>query len=564
MLRSESYKLFIKQKMWILILVFFVAKICSVVIEGYDSTYMIDGNEKYYVEYLEKYGGKVSEEKSKEIEKEYEELQFDSENELLIHEQKYMAFQVVYNQYVFQRDKGCGYVFDTRGWQSIFEHDSMDFLLVLCIIIIVTELWGNEYEKDMQIILWTCKNGKHKVPAAKTCMGIISSIIISVLFQLIKIVYLAGTVGLKHGNYPLQSLEFFQKYEYDISITSALVIVFIFRIAGAILLSLFAGLICIAIKKKTISLITTSAFMLLSVIVFRSENVLYYLPLPCGPIIGVGYIWPSRYESTFVDGENVYQCIFHGIPMNNMKLMLVLFVLEIIILSIICVFLFSKAIKINFLSKIMNKKKVALSIILLSFVVSGCGSAQKDMSENTIFIGKDDTQGKADWSGGTIAIDNENTNILYTDRDGNEEELIKDVFDTDIKISKIFVWDDYCYYLLEDKENDGICIKRMNLKNYDIKTIYSSLDKNIEDFYGIVEEKRDINDMMNSFEDIKWFFVTDEDIYYKKRYSITKINIQSGKKSTLVTGVADDDITYKNKKIYYSDANGNSENVQCK
>ena len=104
MLRSESYKLFIKQKMWILILVFFVAKICSVVIEAYDSKYMIDGNEKYYVEYLEKYGGKVSEEKSKEIEKEYEELQFDSENELLIHEQKYMAFQVVYNQYVFQRD----------------------------------------------------------------------------------------------------------------------------------------------------------------------------------------------------------------------------------------------------------------------------------------------------------------------------------------------------------------------------------------------------------------------------------------------------------------------------
>ena len=46
MLRSESYKLFIKQKMWILILVFFVAKICSVVIEGYDSTYRIDGNEK--------------------------------------------------------------------------------------------------------------------------------------------------------------------------------------------------------------------------------------------------------------------------------------------------------------------------------------------------------------------------------------------------------------------------------------------------------------------------------------------------------------------------------------
>ena len=51
---QESYKSFIKQKIWIFIMILLVIRMVSVCITGYDSHYMIDENEKYYNEYLEK------------------------------------------------------------------------------------------------------------------------------------------------------------------------------------------------------------------------------------------------------------------------------------------------------------------------------------------------------------------------------------------------------------------------------------------------------------------------------------------------------------------------------
>lgn len=49
---QESYKSFIKQKIWIFIMILLVIRMVSVCITGYDSHYMIDENEKYYNEYL--------------------------------------------------------------------------------------------------------------------------------------------------------------------------------------------------------------------------------------------------------------------------------------------------------------------------------------------------------------------------------------------------------------------------------------------------------------------------------------------------------------------------------
>lgn len=49
---QESYKSFIKQKIWIFIMILLAVRMVSVCITGYDSHYMIDENEKYYNEYL--------------------------------------------------------------------------------------------------------------------------------------------------------------------------------------------------------------------------------------------------------------------------------------------------------------------------------------------------------------------------------------------------------------------------------------------------------------------------------------------------------------------------------
>ena len=157
MLMQEIYKLFTKQKIWIFIMILLAVRMVSVCITGYDSHYMIDENEKYYNEYLKKYEGKITDAKQKEIEKEYKKIN-SSSNELLASEQKNKAFQVIYDQFTYEKEKGSGYILETRGWQSILEHDSLDFSLIICIIIVMTALWGNEYETQMDMMLRSCKN----------------------------------------------------------------------------------------------------------------------------------------------------------------------------------------------------------------------------------------------------------------------------------------------------------------------------------------------------------------------------------------------------------------------
>ena len=74
MLQVEIKKIVFHQK-WLLLLLLslaFYAVLCTV--GGYDSSYVIDRNEDTYLAYINRWQGKVTEEKSKEMESEYEEV----------------------------------------------------------------------------------------------------------------------------------------------------------------------------------------------------------------------------------------------------------------------------------------------------------------------------------------------------------------------------------------------------------------------------------------------------------------------------------------------------------
>ena len=177
------------------------------------------------IEYLKKYEGKITDAKQKQIEKEYKKIN-SSSNELLASEQKNKAFQVIYDQFIYEKEKGSGYILETRGWQSILEHDSLDFSLIICIIIVMTALWGNEYETQMDRMLRSCKKGKYQTPFAKVVLGDILSVVLSAIISIHSDHIYGRSVGFPHGNYPVQSLKFFQNSSYHITLKSAVVMVF--------------------------------------------------------------------------------------------------------------------------------------------------------------------------------------------------------------------------------------------------------------------------------------------------------------------------------------------------
>lgn len=561
MLMQESYKLFIKQKIWIFIMILLAVRMVSVGVTGYDSHYMIDENEKYYNAYLKKYEGKITDAKQKQIEKEYKRIN-SSGNELLASEQKNKAFQVIYDQYTYEREKGSGYILETRGWQSILEHDNLDFSLIICIIILMTALWGNEYETQMDMMLRSCKKGKYQTPFAKVMLGGIISIALSAIFQLIQIIYLAGSVGLSHGNYPIQSLKFFQHSSYHITLSSAVVMVFIIRLIGAVLLAFMTMLINIWIKRKTVSMIISMAGIVLTTIIFRSDSMIYKLPLPLGSLKAAGYLWPSQFDSQYVGSELVKVCTFKEISHRMFMAVNAMFMAEMVILGVLCVIFFSK-----WRIKKIHIYKKTIRLMTICFIAStlfatGC-SQNTNHSKVEVSISKEDTQEKAVWNGKTIEIDYDNNNIIYTDKSGKKEMLIRDVFPSKLIIQKIFIYQNDCYYLSENDESNGICIRKIDLKSFDNTLIYDSTDENIENYFGIIQKQKTYDEEFNDTEETKWFFVTDGYIYWKKKFYIAQVDIKSGKKKMIAEGVSDDKITYANGILRYVNAEGNIEMCKC-
>lgn len=560
MLMQESYKSFIKQKIWIFIMILLVIRMVSVCITGYDSHYMIDENEKYYNEYLKKYEGKITDAKQKQIEKEYKKIN-SSSNELLASEQKNKAFQVIYDQFIYEKDKGSGYILETRGWQSILEHDSLDFSLIICIIIVMTALWENEYETQMDMMLRSCKKGKYQTPFAKVVLGDILSVVLSAIFQFIQIIYMAGSVGLPHGNYPVQSLKFFQNSSYHITLKSAVVMVFIIRLIGAALLAFMTMLINIWIKRKTVSMIISMSAIILTSIIFRSGSAIYRLPLPLGPLKAAGYLWPSQFDSQYVGSKLVKVCTFKEIPHGSFIAVNAMFLGEMIILGVLCVIFFSKW----RIKKIHTYKKM-IRIMTLCFIASilfatGCS---KSTNHNEVSISKEDTQEKTVWNGKKIEIDDENNNVIYTDESGKKENLIRDVFPSKLTIQKIFIYGNDCYYLSENDESNGICVRKINLKNLDDTLVYDSTDENIENYFGMIQKQKKYEEYFNDAEDTKWFFVADGYIYWKKKYYIAQVDIKSGKKKIIAEGVSDDKIIYTKGILRYVDADGNTKISGCR
>ena len=138
---------------------------------------------------------------------------------------------------------------------------------------------------------------------------------------------------------------------------------------------------------------------------------------------------------------------------------------------------------------------MTLCFIVSTLFTTGC-SKNTNYSEVKVSISKEDTQEKAAWNGKTIEIDDDNNNIIYTDENGKKENLIRDVFPSKLAIQKIFIYENDCYYLSENDESNGICVRKINLKNLDDTLVYDSTDENIENYFGMIQKQKNMKNIL--------------------------------------------------------------------
>ena len=578
----EWKKIFIKQRgIWI-IFIMVLLKVILTVSNGYDSHYIINQNPDGYSFYINQYKGKLTEKKEQEIKSEYyavghatgkleelsnqwqegkiDQIQYNSLSRKYYERQKNRAvFNVVYNQYYYAKEApNLRYIIDGRGWNTLLSYDNPDFLLLLCLIFILTPLFCNEYESGMNALLLSSRNGKYKTGIYKLSAGIILAVGITALFSFIEFICINNLVGLNDGRFPLQSLEFFQNSDYYISMNQAFIIVVLFRILGAMLLAACISILGTFSRKSIITLFLGSVLMFLPYIFLKGNSLLYYLPLPSGLLSGVGYLWGTSYISTLDQSGNAVNMIqFQKIDKAGLGFLLTGYGVETGLLLLCCLKKYS-----GYTLKFQNLKNRTKMIccclgmvVVCSIVFTGCA---KEKIEDHFTVNALESIKYGETNRYSINFDISNKNITAVNKKNGEIiDLIREPFDQDNEICTIFVHEEWCYYLSRIPQIEGIRVFGIDMQNFEQKLIFNNVKENKEDFFGILYKGNAINNFsekINTYLPIFCFFFNKEYIYYGINYQIIQINRTTGKETVVVSNILEwKPLFYHNGDIYYVD-----------
>lgn len=547
----ECKKIFIKQKALIYLILIFLMKLMNIFAVGYDSNYMIDENESYYLEYMNQYEGKITEATRDSIEQEYDRIYHQTDNDYLS-SSKEKAFQVIYHQYTYEEKSGGGYIFDSRGWETLLQHNNVDYILLVGIIILATLIFATEYENDMQDLLLASRKGRGTSVHIKLWIGICGAALLALMFQICQCIYLYLKVGLPHGNYPLVCLEFFEDTGWNCELWQAYGCILLLKVLGAVFVSIAAMFAVILVKRTVLSMAVSTAGWLVADIVLGQGSMAYRTPL--GLLKAAGYFWPDQYVSAVSNSGNfVKKYTFHEISQGKLRICILCFL---IILAFIYMLSILKYLKYPVKRISLHKKKIILSVFLICFSVTaleGCGS---DRQKEQYFKVSEESQDEYNGSGFNLQIDHENNNIIYTDNNGTRYDLIRDVFPLQADISRIFVDGNLCYYLMENENDNGIYIRCVDLDTFSDRFIYSDMEENTEDLYGLLSDDKSVEEIFDDLDSTKCFFVANQYIYLNKENYIRRINRFTHCSKRIAEEVADKEITYHNGILSYTDFQG--------
>lgn len=547
MIILELRKIFRKQHLFSFFTVMFITACIYQVILGYDTTNVIRNSEKYYTSFFKKYEGKITTEKTQQIKKEYRKIETDSGN-TLSNKQKKQAFESFYHIYLYETDSGSGYITDTRGWETILCHDGINYFMVIVVILLGIISFSTEYENDMEImIISSC--GRNRVTICKLLIGIIGGVITSLLFQMISVIYLSASVGLKNGSYPLNTIEFFENSKYTISLIQALLIKVGLNVLGNIMLVCVVMFFAVLIKKREISIVLSLLYVILPVMIFSKSSAMYRIPCAAALLSGSGFFWPDMYSNDIIDNNLTRIKTFEALDKKYFAGILLVSCFVIVILLFIIFLKFSH----------YHLKKRFLTGIIICLILTGC--SKNSAGGDVVIDGTLNGQISLSKDEYVYYID-QNEDVVYRkDNSNNTVAVTRNVFPLSGRITNIYLSEDKCYYLLENDRNVGISVYSVDLNSFKNELVYSSGGDNTEDFYGLADkESSDASEILENIATVKWFFVTDKYVYYQKESVIYKCPITGRKQYVIDENVSDGEIRYSNGILYYKDAYGEQEN----
>lgn len=467
------------------------------------------------------------------------------------------GFLVLFEQYAEAKENITNrYLLNTNAWDALLSKESLDVPLVIFTMIIACVCFGVEIYSEMDILLRSSQRGERKLGLFKLFVVIMLSVISVVLEHLIRIAFLQVKYGFTHGEYPLQSLNFFKEYTGAVSLFEAGLGIFFWKVLGCTMWCIIISAFMVLFRKYSFTMVASIAGLILTYIGISPAHIKYCLPGPLGALLGTGFYKGSSYNVSEYCGEKIYT--FIQLSGKIKAIILGIDILLILMLSIYVIYKYS-----NCWSPIIHLKKKTVSCIAVFLIgvsiMTGC--AREDKTNTCIFNFANSANYETEKYLLYDEFKNLQTYVMVRDKNtGETTELVKDPYRENKEIVNAFYADrQYAYYLemTRDKEGkymvneyDEISLVRVCLEDFSSKKLFScSIKTTTGDIFGINKHKNENYDLLG----LSSFFVYENTFYFMTiDGEVYAVNLMTGNRKLLFTcdGIS---LSFCNGAFYYTD-----------
>ena len=487
------------------------------------------------------YDGKISESEYKKESREIEKV-LERQN----------GFEVIYQQYLYICENAGNRCFlQTNGWMGLLGKGTLNFILFLGILLIVTPVFCSEYSCQMDTLILTAREGRK---SALYKLLIITTVVLflSLCISLIEYGFYRFKYGLPDGDYPIQSIRYFADSSKDISLLQGYAAIGLLRMFGGVFLALLLLFISVLAKKYAVTLLTGAVSVILPYIGL-SKTSIYRLPLPLPFLLGTDFFAGNIVLRDALKGDE--KIVFAEVDTVTL---LALLSVSVLLCTLAAVWIL-RCNSNRWLMKSGRKKRGTLAVMLgLALAVTGCSGCEKTGSvvynSSAVF----------DCMGYEIIRDAETFDYYLRDASTKEtyplaRSPVFGVFSEDEEIRACYVCPPYLYYTTSVMESHvnrvgnyntnmtKVSVVELNLDTFEEKTIFEQITDSGRSLLGIDYETGD----KWQFLDFHYaFFLNDESIFFLGNDGLTQVDRFTGKTLKLDIPV-NGNISFDGENIFY-------------
>lgn len=570
MLKSELKKLLISRKGAILIAVFFLLELVGMLLFTKPNDKELEAHREVYESYLAPVEGALTPEKREWIESEMlrlnkvhaemgqlkseyysgniSEEEYRTRFELLRPEdEKFPGFSKLYTQYIYVREADNRFFLYTGGWEVLLGNQTPDYLFLVLLVFLLTPVFCQEYDSQMEQILLTQKRSSNTYWLAKLLAALLTVFFLVLILQIARLLLCAVHFGLPHGNFSLQSLVTYGNTQKSLTLWQAFAFQFAVTEIGYLYVAVILLFFSVLFQKFHLVVMAGLVSFILPFLTMSDYASLIRIPGPWAFTLGSVYLNSSV---SYLDSQTGKQVtVFSEVSWGELAVLLAA-------VAVICalLILYIKRKNTNYHSRPKEKCLAALSACFLALLLCGCQRTDTPITYNT---------GEAHWfeNGQYLALyEDMGTRILYDKASGKVYSFPLDAFSAEMTypVSPFFYQDGKLYYIRAfEQYQQGSSESPWGyyaLSEIDMQTMQESSRYTWHTgnkwFFGLLDWESEKPDV--SF--ISGFFLHGNDMYFLINSDLFKMNLTTGKYETYLSFPNSTNYAYDGENLYYTDS----------